>query len=360
MKITDLYITYLISQEGQSTATKLSKILNCKISHDKITKFLNAKILDGHDLWERVNRNNILTSSNEDKWEENDLIIDDTIISKPYRKENKHICWHYNHAIGRCEKGVNLMSCVLRNGQFATPINYRIINKTEYYKDKKTLKDKRKSKVTKNEHLREILKESTKKLKGKYSYILADNWFCSKDNINYIHNEIKKNFILGIKSNRLIQIEGIGGTQPNHFVKLGSANLDVDRVYRIRLKGVSFPLSLVKKVFKNGGKGNIGVTYLISNDITLTSDALYKRYQKRWRIEEYHRSLKQYVSVSKSPSRSENAQPNHIVLSMMAYSELELLGKSTNKSIHALRYELLLKSNMAAFDLTSKIQKSVA
>ncbi len=63
MKITDLYITYLLSQEGQSTATKLSKILKNKLSHDKITRFINGQSLNEHTLWERVNRNNILTSS---------------------------------------------------------------------------------------------------------------------------------------------------------------------------------------------------------------------------------------------------------------------------------------------------------
>ncbi len=45
---------------------------------------------------------------------------------------------------------------------------------------------------------------------------------------------------------------------------------------------------------------------------------------------------------------------------MMAYSELELFGGNTNKSIHALKYEILLKSNLAAFELTSKIQKRAA
>ncbi len=58
--------------------------------------------------------------------------------------------------------------------------------------------------------------------------------------------------------------------------------------------------------------------------------------------------------------RSEKPQSNHIVLSMMSYSELELLEKNTNKRIHALMHEILLKSNLATFELTSKIQKRAA
>jgi len=358
MDILELYTTYLLSQSGQSTATKLSKILNDKISHDKITRYLHEQNLGEADLWKQVNSNNTIIK-NISKGD-TDLIIDDTIISKPYRKENKQVCWHYNHANGRCEKGIGLISCMLRNTQISVPINCQIIEKTSFYKDKNTGQTKRKSKRSKNEYFREMLSQSTKRMKGNYTYVLADNWFCSKKNLQYIEEELGKKFIIGIKSNRLISLLKNDDTQSENYVALKSANLDADKVYRIKLKGIDFPLILVKKVFKNGGNGHIGTSYLISNDIKLSSVDLYKRYQKRWRIEEYHRSLKQYSSVSKSPSRKERAQKNHIILSLIAYSKLELLGISTKKSTHCLKYEILIKSNIAAFNELELVQKLAA
>ena len=175
MKISKLYKTFLISQTGLSTATKLSKILNNKINHDKITRYLNTAELNESDLWSSLNNSKKFTNSINK--EETDLIIDDTIIKKEYRKENKHTCWHYNHASGRCEKGIQLMTTFLTNTQTGVPVNYKVIEKTEIYECKKTKRIKRKSKETKNEHFREMLKQSSKRLKGNYKYVLADNWF---------------------------------------------------------------------------------------------------------------------------------------------------------------------------------------
>ena len=36
----------------------------------------------------------------------------------------------------------------------------------------------------------------------KFKYILADTWFCSSENLDYI-KEHNKDFVIGIKSNRL-------------------------------------------------------------------------------------------------------------------------------------------------------------
>ena len=198
MKIEKIYKTFLMSQNGQSTATKLSKVLNNKISHDKITRYLNTANLGEKELWLEVS-NNFIYNKNDNKLDI-DLILDDTIISKEYRKENRHVCWHYNHAKGRCEKGIQLMSCFLVKSQEGVPINYRIIEKTEKYKDKISGMEKRRSMITKNEYFKEMLKESHKRLKGNYKYVLADNWFCSKNNLKYIDREYCKTKFESLKS----------------------------------------------------------------------------------------------------------------------------------------------------------------
>ncbi len=46
--------------------------------------------------------------------------------------------------------------------------------------------------------------------------------------------------------------------------------------------------------------------------------------QKRWRIEEYHKSIKQNTSLEKSPTKVVNSQRNHIFASMVAYCKLRL------------------------------------
>ena len=59
---------------------------------------------------------------------------------------------------------------------------------------------------------------------------------------------------------------------------------------KVWLKGVSFQVRLIKKVFTNED-GSTGILYLASNDLEHEAAYLYQIYQKRWSIEEYHLSL---------------------------------------------------------------------
>ncbi|MBC7920462.1 MAG: transposase, partial [Ferruginibacter sp.] len=42
-------------------------------------------------------------------------------------------------------------------------------------------------------------------------------------------------------------------------------------------------------------------------------------YQRRWKVEEYHKSLKQNASMGSSPTKTPDTQANHFFASMLAY-----------------------------------------
>lgn len=65
-----------------------------------------------------------------------------------------------------------------------------------------------------------------------------------------------------------------------------------NQVRTIWLESVDFPLMLVKPVFINED-GSTGILYLISDEISRSSDHLTIIYQKQWNVECYHKSLKQ-------------------------------------------------------------------
>lgn len=256
------------------------------------------------------------------------------MIAKEFRKENNQVCWHYDHSKNRVIKGIQFMTCFLSNNQNKIPLNQQIISKTEIYNDKKTNKKRRKSPISKNEYFRQILSNVNNKLKNKYNYILSDSWFCSKENISYMHQNLNSKFIMGIKSNRLVKI--YDDTYTSTYKKLKTADIDAERIYRIKLKGLDIPLVLYKKVFKNGGNDKLSTSYYISNDLELEGNKLYKCYQRRWDVEEYLRFLKQSLTIGSSMCRSEKSQTNHIILSLISYIDLERFSKSTNKSLHGL------------------------
>ncbi len=50
-KLLDLYSDYLISTFGQTTATRVSALLNREISHDQMRRTLAGKEQTSADLW---------------------------------------------------------------------------------------------------------------------------------------------------------------------------------------------------------------------------------------------------------------------------------------------------------------------
>ena len=125
----DIYSDYLIAQSQHATATGLSHLLDGAISHDKITRFLNGSEFNSKDLWLYVK-----PKIREQEQEKGGvLIIDDAIEEKPYTDENMIVNWHFSHAKGRCVKGINILSCLVRYGDLALPIAFETVHKDLYF-----------------------------------------------------------------------------------------------------------------------------------------------------------------------------------------------------------------------------------
>jgi uncharacterized protein YrzB (UPF0473 family) len=346
----DIYSDYLIAQNHHATATGLTDLLDGEISHDKITRFLNSSDFSSKDLWEHIKPEvRKIEQDNGDV-----LILDDTIEEKTYTDENEIVCWHYSHAKGKCVKGVNLFSCLVRYDDTALPIAYEAVHIDVLFCDILTKKEKRQSSISKNEIFRSIIDEAIKN-QVKFDYILADNWFGAKKNMEFINYDMKKKFIMGIKSNRLVALSE-EERQKGQYHNLDSLSLKDGEKRTVMLKDMFFPVALIKKIFKNED-GSTGTLYLVTNDLDNDADRIYEIYKKRWRIEEYHKSIKQNASLEKSPTKVVRSQKNHLFASIIAYCKLEFLRVKTSLNHFALKYKLLIKANQTTFQELQKLNK---
>ena len=116
----------------------------------------------------------------------------------------------------------------------------------------------------------------------------------------------------------------------------------VDYKYFQKLEGQS-PSSPTLSTLNKLAKGlDLSLPEFIIN---IDADHIYEIYQKRWRIEEYHKSIKQNSSLEKSPARTVRSQKNHLFASIIGYCKLELLKIKTHLNHFALKYKLILKAN---------------
>ena len=111
---------------------------------------------------------------------------------------------------------------------------------------------------------------------------------------------------------------------------------------------LDFPVVISKQVFKNGD-GSTGVLYLASSDLSLTYSQITTIYKKRWKVEEYHKSIKSNAAFAKSPTRTPQTQTSHFIASIMAYVKLEWLKVRNNKNHFAMKNQILLQATKAAY-----------
>jgi hypothetical protein len=344
----DLYTDYLISSFGPTTATGLSRLVEGEVSHDQVTRFLSAPAKTSADLWRIVKPLLRQVES-----ETGVLIFDDSIEEKPYTDENDLICWHWDHSQERHVKGINFLTAFYSADTVSLPVAFDLVTKTEAYVDAKTGKSKRRSSLTKNARYRMLLQVCAHN-RLKFRYVLNDSWYASSDNMNFVKLDMKKDFVMPLKVNRKVALSA-EDQQAGRYVTVASLDLAESETRQIWLEEVIFPLLLAKQVFINED-GSTGTLYLVTSDLTLTYDRMTWLYQKRFRVEGYHKSLKQNASLEKSPTRTETTQQNHFFASVCAYVKLERLKLKASVNHFALKSKIYLSALKAAYAELVKLE----
>jgi DDE superfamily endonuclease len=334
----DLYSDYLICSNSATTATGMASLLS--ISHDKITRSLSKGDYDSKYLWSQVKPMvQELTTSKEEVI----LCFDDSIEEKMYSDESELICWHYDHVFGRNVKGVNFLTAMVDVCGAKLPVAVEFTKKDAWEMDTKKGKLKRVSSKTKNEVFREMIGRCDYNFR--FDYVVADSWYSSTENMDFIKNGLNNNFVVALKSNRLVALSKDDKVSEK-YININSLQLEQQAV-EVWLKDLDFPLLLTKQVFKNEDD-TVGELYLACSDLNLGYERITTIYKKRWGVEVYHKSVKSNASFAKSPTKTVKTQSNHFILSVMGYVKLELLSIRKNKNHFALKQRIYQAANVAA------------
>ena len=347
-EIFDLYTDYLLASFRLASATSLSAMTGGRISHDRVTRFLRSEEIGSQDLWR-----NARPFVREIESDNGVIVVDDSISEKPYTDENEIICWHWDHSKQRNVKGINFVTALYVSNEISVPVGCELVKKTIKVKDEKTNREKRISDRSKNEMFRDMIR-NCKKQNIKFQLVLADIWYSSSENMTNIKNDLKKDFIFPLKSNRKIALskkeKSMGQWTPLESVKFRKG--EVRTVY---LEGVNFPLQLIKQIFKNDD-GSTGTLYLVCSIQDVDFDFITTNYHKRWKVEEYHKSLKQNVSLEKSPAKIVRTQTNHFFSALCAFVKLQRITLSVNTNHFALKGKLYIQALKVSFHYLSGLQ----
>jgi len=338
----DLYTDYLTVTFNKATATGLSALLDGEYSHDKITRYLNEREYTSRDLWKQVKP--VVRQIERD---DGVLIFDDTIQEKPHMDDNELVCWHFDHTKNRSVKGINLLNCIYHVGAASIPVAFELVKKPVHYCDLKTREEKRASEIGKNEQMRNMLNVCIEN-QLKFEWVLFDSWFRSTENMEHIKLRKKKDFIGALKSNRQVALSEEDWVN-KRFTSIDQLELPEGVTVTAWLKGMAFPVRLVRQVFTNKD-GSTGILYLVCSRLESMWNEITTTYKKRWQVEVYHKSLKSNAALAKSPARTVVAQSNHFFAAIITVFKMETIKMQNSLNHFALKAKLYARAVKIAFD----------
>jgi putative transposase len=286
-----LYSDFLVANQNRYSGAELSRVAPEPISHDSISRWLASANFNPSSLWNQVKDLVVLQGSY--------LVGDDTLLSKKYSRVNELARIQYSGDVHRLEMGISLVNLLWTEGEKFIPIDYRVYQKENDDK-------------TKNDHFQEMLRRAKQRGFEPW-YVLMDCWYASIENLKLITRKLKWHFICNLKENR--QVSLIRGS----YMAIADLGLTEKQVRKVWLK--EYGEVLVCKLVDTNGD----MTYLATDDSGLTDyEQFTGHFENRWKIEEFHRGLKQTTGIEKCYSTLAGSQETHIFAAFTAFIKLEV------------------------------------
>ena len=284
------YMDFLIATPRNASAMEAERSQPASAqgtAHDAYTRLLQRLEPDSTTLWAEVQAE-VLGC-------EGVLVLDDSVLDKPYARQMGlvHHVWSGKHH--RVVKGIDLLTLLWTDGDRHLPCDYRVYDKPTDSKSK-------------NDHFRDLLRTAQERGVSPQC-VLFDGWYSSLDNLKLLRT-MKWRWLTRLKANRRVN-HNRTGLQALSKVALQATGTVV------HLEGYG-----LIKVFRIDAKDG-STEYWATDDLQMDELERLKFADASWRIEEYHRGLKQVTNVERCQCRLSLSQRNHISLALRAFVVVE-------------------------------------
>ena len=162
----------------------------------------------------------------------------------------------------------------------------------------------------------------------------------------FIRHKCDRHFLMAMKSNRKVSLS-LEDRQQGRSQRVDTVDFTEGKPVVGWIAGVDFPVLLFRQVFKNKD-GSTGTLYLVCSDLDCDSEALKTIYQKRWKVEVFHKTLKSNAAMAMSPAHTVKTQSNHLFLSIYSAFRLEALSLKLQMNHFQLRAKIYMSALKAA------------
>ena len=316
MRFTKLdYCQYLLSSPINYTVTNLADHL-AGISHDRINRYLRGEKLTPRLLWDNVK---LLMGLCENAY----ILFDDTVLDKRHSTSIELARRQYSGNEHRVIRGIGLISCVYVNGETGQfwVIDYRLY-------------DPDGDGQSKLDHVAEMLNGVVYSKKLPFTTVLMDSWYATQKLMAQV-DRLEKLYYCPLKSNR--RVDDSGGTAP--YVRVDELHWsvqDLSQGKQIKIRG--FPSGKKVKLFRVTVSTNRTEFVATNDDAQGATEAVQDVCGIRWKIEEFHRELKQLTGVEACQCRKARIQRNHIACALLVWNRLKMIAYQTGKTVYQIKH----------------------
>ena len=293
-----LYLTALLYYRTSATCVALAEALET-VSHDRLTRLLQSD-WSGPRLLELACRTLFV-------WERGSLIIDDTVIPKPFAVAIEGLAWVFSSLERKPVSGLSLVMLVWTNGTLRIPLGMRLW---------------RKSSPSQYELALELLSYARHRLRCHPGSVLFDAWYPSKA-LRRRMRDYGWYCVCRLKKNRRFH---------GHAVRHQRRHPDWAECGR--LSG-----GLKVRIVRHGKQ------YYATHRLSLAAAEVRRLYGFRSQIEEVIRVCKDPLGLTGCQARSERAQRHHLACRLVAFCVLERERYDRQLSIYKLKRQLSFKGH---------------
>src|SRR5499426_1183782 len=305
-----LYLTALLYFRTSASCVALAEALET-VSHDRLTRLLQSD-WSGQRLLELAWHTLFV-------WDRGYLIIDDTVIPKPFAAAIEGLAWVFSSQERKPVYGLSLVLLVWTNGTLRIPLGMRLW---------------RQGGPSKYELALELLSYARHRLRCRPAYVLFDAWYPSKGLLKRIR-DYGWYFVCRLKKNRRFNGQPL-------------------RAYR------RHPYWAESGWLSGGLKVLVvryGAKYYATNRLTLPAAEVRRLYRVRAQIEEVIRVCKDQLGLSGCQARSERAQGHHVTCCLVAFCVLERERHDRSLTIYKLKRQLSCHGRALALPALERLRQ---
>lgn len=261
------------------------------------------------------------------------LIVDDTLIERAYSTKTELLAKIYDHDQHRYSTGYRNLTIGWSDGNTFLPVNCalmstrkktNLVGSKSSITDQRTIAGQRRSQAQRkmNEVVLELISQALR-LGVTAKYVLFDSWYSSPQMFWHL-KELGLESVAMLKRSskvyyryrgRNYSIKALYQRLLNSKRPAGQSYL-YSSIVEANFQGQVFPVKIVF-VAKKGVRNQYLV--LASTNTNLTPQQIMQLYSRRWSIETYFKTAKQYLRLNKSQIQSYDGQVAQITVTAMTY-----------------------------------------